>query len=122
MKNKRSVTIVDVRVLDTVEGAGFVKDLESKMNLIYVIENPELETEETLDALRSTNSAVLSNAGKLNSQDFFRSVFDFVDNGVNEVVSVVGHYYHWEFINSAKKHKVPFSFVSAVDSKKVVLV
>lgn len=120
MKNKRSVAVIDVRILDTPEGAEFVKDLEPKMNLIFVVEDPDTETEETLQSLTTMNVAVLTNSGKLSSQDFFKAVFEFVDNGHNEVVAIGAHYNHWQLATVANKTGVPFTFVYDNMTKKMV--
>ena len=120
MKNKRSVAIIDVRILDTFEGAEFVRDLEPKMNLIFAVEDPRAETPETMQALESTNATVVSNTGSLNSQDFVSAVFEFVDNGHNEIVAVGAHYQHWQLVNQANKNSVPFGFVYNPSNKRMV--
>lgn len=120
MKNKRSVAIIDVRILDTFEGASFVRDLEPKMNLIFAVEDPRSETRETMEALESTNATVVSNTGKLSGQDFFSAVFEFVDNGHNEIVAVGAHYQHWQLVNQANKNSVPFQFIYNPANKRMV--
>lgn len=117
MKNKRSVAVIDVKILDTFEGAQFIRDLEQteNINFVYAVFNPNDKCAETLD----THGAVVRNTGNLNSRDFWEAVFEFVDNGLNEIVAVGAHYNQWGLLNQAAKHRVPFKFVYNVDNKRM---
>lgn len=129
MSTKKSIVVVDVRILDTFEGAKFVKDLEDTGNVsfLFVLEKPaktsgknsNSETHQDGDELLA-NGAVIRNTGNLNSADFWESVFEFVDNGLTEIVAVAAHYNHWQLINQADKHRVPFKYVYNVDNKRMV--
>lgn len=112
------VAIIDVRILDTFEGAEFVRHLEGnpKVSLVFAVENPSDKTADTLE----THGAVISNAGKLNARDFWRGVFEFVDNNHNQVVAIGAHYRYWQLVNEANNNAVPFQFVYNVDNQRMV--
>ena len=129
--NPNATIIVDVRILDSFAGAKFIRELEdtSDISFVYAVQDPN---DRTAQALADTNLerrgrsektpaiSVITNTGKLNPQEFWEAVFDFVDNGRNNVSAVAGHYNHWQLLNEANKHRVPFKFVYNVDNQRMV--
>ena len=116
-----AVAIIDVRVLDSERGAAFVKGLEDSRNvhLIFAVEDPDDSTADTLGALDGAPT-VVKNTGRLGRGEFWAAVFEFLDNGRNEIVSMVSHYDHWQSVNSATNRGVPFKFVYDPAQQKVV--
>ena len=123
MTKSRSVAIVDTRVLDAVQGAEMLKELEDKnISFIFVSENnpyqPSID-----DALSDhPNSALIKkNSRTQTSKEFWQAVFEYVTKQTTtELVSVIGHWNHWQSINEGNKHRVPFMFVYNPDVPRMV--
>lgn len=102
-----ATAIIDVRILDTFEGAAHVKQLEDGgLDLVFAVEGRD---DPTADELRG-HGIVVQNAGGLKSREFWESVFEFVGAN-NKIIGTAGHYDHWGLQSVSELNKVPFRFV-----------
>lgn len=110
-----ATAIIDVRILDTFEGAKHVKQLEdSGLELVFAVENPN---DKTADELRG-HGIVITNVGKLPSRQFWENVFEFVTAN-NTVIGTAGHWDHWGLQLVSEQEKVPYQFVYNKDSGRM---
>lgn len=110
-----ATTIIDVRILDTFEGARHVKQLEdSGLELVFAVENPD---DKTADELRG-HGIVIQSSRKQSSRDFWNSVFDFVTVN-NTVVGVASHWDHWALQLVSEERNIPYRFVFNKDSSRM---